>query len=48
MTFIFAITGDDRTDWVSLGHTREMAEEAFKANLYFFPKPLYRIVARRR
>lgn len=48
MIFIFAITGNDFTDWVALGHTREIAEESYKANLHFFPRPLYRIVARRR
>lgn len=48
MTFIFAITDNPHTDWVAMGHTREIAEEAFRANLHFFPRPLYRIVARRR
>ena len=44
MIGIVAIYADHSDDWVALGHTRELAGEAYRGTAGYCPKPLYRLV----
>lgn len=48
MVTIMAICEHALDSWVVMGHTRETAEDAYRAYGHFYKRPLYRVVVTER